>query len=357
MSGMRRNSAPLHKLRGACKTADAAIWPTQLLEDHQPRGFAANRSGKRCRASLILIRPRLPHTRHLPERVLIDHEHPANALRPLRALNDVVVANLHPEPRRVERIHEAQCDRRVVAIQLLPHREVHVLHRVELATLDLHRRAIEVVRLNQERRRDLRRRVEPRRPCDRVRSNDALRATVRHHLEQIEAREAAQLRTEAQRTVQVRPPRVARRQIVERDRRNLPTVDVIGGVDLHTNDVRRVAIEGRQLKTATLPGPREPELERVGVLWAEIRIADEDVLDVEERGERVELLSPRTADAARIADLRLVSLSRVPAYHTTREDAGIPIRIAGRRTGETKVAVRLLGAQTSLKVERPRSLT
>ena len=111
------------------------------------------------------------------------------------------------------------------------------------------------------------------------------------------------------RAVHVRAPRVAAREVLEADRRHVAAVDDVVRVDDEADDVRRVAVEGRQLDVAVLPALRESELVRVGVLGVQRRIADEDVLDVEVCRERIELLRARAPDAARVAHLQPASMA------------------------------------------------
>src|SRR3954464_658630 len=84
-------------------------------------------------------------------------------------LLEVVVPGPDPELHGVERILEPNRDAHVVAIELLPDRDVGHLHRRESTLLDFHRRAVEVVRLEYHRRIHLRRGVEAVRPRHGVR--------------------------------------------------------------------------------------------------------------------------------------------------------------------------------------------
>ncbi len=69
----------------------------------------------------------------------------------------------------------------------------------------------------------------------------------------------------------------------------------------------------------------ESQLDRVRVLGIELRIADEHVLDVHEHRERIQLLRPRPADAARIAEPRLVGLVQRVANGRAREQAAVAV--------------------------------
>ena len=149
--------------------------------------------------------------------------------------------------------------------------------------------------------------VDAAHPRHRVRADRARRAAVRHHLEDVEPGEAGETRAEPQLAVHVRAPRVARREILEADRRHLAPLERVGRVDVDANDVRRVAIERRELHHALRHVLREAELVGVRVLGAQVRIADEHVLHVEERRERIQLLRARATNAARVARLHLRS--------------------------------------------------
>src|SRR5689334_6359679 len=118
-----------------------------------------------CR--LILLR--LTNARWLAVVPLECEVRRADTELPLRDLLQIVVTRFDLELHLIERVREANRDAHVVAIQLLPQCDVGHLEGRELALLDFHRTAIEVVRLQNHRRIELRRRVESCRPRDRVR--------------------------------------------------------------------------------------------------------------------------------------------------------------------------------------------
>src|SRR5206468_9361470 len=113
-------------------------------------------------------------------------------------LLEVVVTGLDPELERVERIGEANGDAHVVAIELLAQRDVSHLNLREFSFLDLHRSAIEVVRLQNHSWTELGCRVESIRPRNRVGPQRGLRSAVGYHLENVQTTEGVQFRTKSQ---------------------------------------------------------------------------------------------------------------------------------------------------------------
>src|SRR5207253_8880140 len=98
----------------------------------------------------------------------------------------VVVTRLDPELHRVEWIGEANRDTHVIAVELLAQRDVRHLNLREFPFLDLHRSAIEVIRLENHRRTELRCRVQTIRPGNRVGPQRRLRSTVGDDLEDVQ---------------------------------------------------------------------------------------------------------------------------------------------------------------------------
>src|SRR6185437_7121107 len=111
---------------------------------------------------------------------------------------------------------------------------------------------------------------------------------------------------------------------------------------IDTNDVSGASIERRQLDRSELPRLAQPDLERIGVFRIQLRVADEDVLLVEEDRERIQLLSAGSANATRVAQLQLTLLTRLvhddPARKQTVVLVGITLRV-----GEIEIAIRPLG--------------
>src|SRR6266566_4840023 len=228
--------------------------------------------------------------RRLPVVPLERHPRRAYAELARRDLGEVVVTGFDTELHRVEWIGEADRDAHVVAIELFPQCDVGHLQRGEAALLDVHRCAIPVVRLERHRRVDLTRNVEPIGPGYRVRRESRLRAAIRHHLVDVEPSEAVESWSEAQGSVEIGAPRVGFVEVLEAYGRHLSPIDSVGGIDVHTNDIFGMTIEWRELQGAQRPRLAESELERISVLGIQVRIADENVLLIEENRERIELL-------------------------------------------------------------------
>src|SRR5256885_11618750 len=222
----------------------------------------------------------------------------AHAEPPLRDLLEIVVTRLDLELHLVERIREANCDAHVVAIELLPDGDVRHLEGGELALLDLHRTAIEVVCLQNHRRIELRRRIETCGPRDRVRSEGRLGSTIGYHLEHVQTAQRIELRPKAQVAIQIGSPRITLGKILEAHRRHLTIVNGVGSVDVDANVVLGVTVERRQLNRTKLASLARAQLDRVGVLRIQTRITNEHVLLIEEHREWIELLGPGSANAS-----------------------------------------------------------
>jgi hypothetical protein len=133
---------------------------------------------------LLLLTP--AQARRLADVVLEAQVNGAAGERPLRELDDVVVAYLDAEAVGVERIGHTQGGGRPGREHLLE-REVGSRLAVEAAALDVHGRAVEVVRLHRRARQHSVRAVDASHPRHRVRGQRGLAASVRHHLEYVEA--------------------------------------------------------------------------------------------------------------------------------------------------------------------------
>src|SRR6266480_2765032 len=121
----------------------------------------------------------------------------------LRYLLEVVVAGLDAELHLVEGIGEANSNAHVVAIELLAKSDVRHLEGGELPLLDLHRSAVEIIRLENHRRTQLGRGVEASRPGNRVGAQRRLRSAISDHLEDVEAGKCVQLGAETQVAIEV----------------------------------------------------------------------------------------------------------------------------------------------------------
>src|SRR6266480_3554059 len=202
-----------------------------------------------CRRRLILWQTNFRRLSVIPLECHVGRPHTES---PRGYLLEIVVTSLDPELHRVERILDAHCDAHVVTIELLAKREGRHLHSREPSFLDLHRRAIEVKRLENYRRVHLRSGVEPIRPGNGVRRQRRLRATVRHHLEDIESAEGVELGTKPEVAVQIAAPGIALVEVLEAHRSHFAIVHRVSCVDVDTNDIRRAAIKRRKLDRAEL---------------------------------------------------------------------------------------------------------